>query len=178
VERVLSEHGFDGAGYRVEESVYRDYGDNAHSGPRDWHDGVQSPGVVAMTFFEKPARMAYDDWISAWHDGISPVSEAIQPRTRYVRNRVVEPVTSGAPPIAGIVEECFPSADHIRDPRKFYGSDSTLGLIGNMARILWTVTRFLNLMRIQTTVMSETIVVSGFRAPAGHADTAAPEGQS
>ncbi len=160
VHRILSEHGFDAAGYRVESSIYRDYGDNAHAPPRDWADGVASPGVVAVTLFEKPSRMAYDDWLSAWHHGISPLSEAIQPRTRYVRNRVLEPVTVGAPPVAGIVEECFPSADHVRDPRKFYGADSIPSLVKNMARILWSVTRFLNIFRIQTTVMTETILVS------------------
>lgn len=160
VSRVLSQSGFDCAGYRVEASVYRDYGDNDHSGPRDWPDGTRSPGVVLVALFEKPRMMAYDDWLRGWFEGISPISEAIQPRTRYVRNRVLEPVTPGAPPLAGIVEEGFPSAQHVRNPRLFYGAASTFELVRNIARILWTVTRFLSLSRIQTTVMSETFLVT------------------
>ncbi len=168
VEEVLSRHGFDSAGYRVESTVLCDYGGNRHSQPRDWPDGTESPGVVAVTCFPKPERMAYEAWLAWWHNQMGPVSEAIQPRTRYVRNRVVEPVTDGAPPVAGIVEECFGSIDDVRNPRRFYGADSTASLIRNIARILWTVTRFLPLTQVQTTVMTETLVVSPQSSESSH----------
>ena len=41
------------------------------------------------------------EWMTRWHTRISPITEAIQPRCRYVRNAVFRPITDGAPPLAG-----------------------------------------------------------------------------
>lgn len=156
---ALTELGFTVACYRVDESIYRDYGDNAHASPRDWPDGKRSPGVTAVTFMERPRRLSEDEWLGRWHGRMSPVSESIQPRTRYVRNHIRR-ASPGAPPLAGIVEEAFPSPRHITQPMLFYGASGPLSLVVNVLRILAAVTHFLTLWRIQTVVMSEYFIAT------------------
>jgi len=155
IEDMLRYAGFRLAGYLVEESIYTEYGGNRHAGPRDWPDGRRSPGITLVTLMERPKRLSRDEWIKRWHGTMSPVSEEIQPRTRYVRNLVVEAITPGAPPFEGIVEEAWPSKKHVTNPFLFYGADSLWHLAGNMCTILRAVKSFLNLRRIRTTPMSE-----------------------
>ncbi|MBW2262583.1 MAG: EthD domain-containing protein [Deltaproteobacteria bacterium] len=155
VEEILASGGFEIAGYEVDESVYKDYGDNEHSGVRDWPDGVRSPGVVAVTLMQRPRRLSREEWIRRWHDRMSPVSEEIQPRARYVRNLVLRPVTPDAPPFEGIVEETWPSKRHVSSPYLFYGAKNPIQLAVNMGRILGAVLSFLDLRRIRTTMMGE-----------------------
>jgi hypothetical protein len=85
-EAVLAAAGGRLAGYLVSEALYRDYGGNRFSPPRDWPEGRRSPGVLMLTLLERPGRLQRDAWIAHWHGVQSPVSEEIQPRMRYVRN--------------------------------------------------------------------------------------------
>ncbi len=85
------------AGYSVVESLYRDYGGNEWSQPRAWPDGQRSPGVLTVALLQQHPGLSFDEWIRRWHTRISPITEAIQPRTRYVRNAVFRPITDGAP---------------------------------------------------------------------------------
>ncbi len=138
------------------ESLYTDYGGNAFAGPRDWPDGQRSPGVVMVTLLRRPARMTEEEWITHWHTVQSPVSEAMQPRMRYVRNAVVRPLTRDAPPIEGIVEEAWPSAEHMTDPMLFYcaGDDAEL-MQRNLSAMLESVTAFLDLGELRSFTTSE-----------------------
>ncbi len=154
--------GFEVHAYDVEESVYTDYGDNAHAKPRDWPDGQRSPGITAVTLMRRPRRLDPDEWVRRWHGRMSPVSERIQPRTRYVRNRVRAPLAPGAPPFAGIVEEAWPSARHVSNPFLFYGARNTRELVVNAAAIVAAVCSFLTLWRVETVMMSEYFVRTGF----------------
>jgi hypothetical protein len=160
-EAVLSGFCARQAGYLVSESLYRDYGGNRFSKLRDWPDGARSPGVLMLTLLERPERLGRDAWIAHWHEVQSPVSEEIQPRMRYVRNEVVRPVTPGAPPFEGIVEECWPSKAHVTDPMLFYlaeGSEERLR--AHVSRMLESVRGFLDLPRIRSFAMSEYLVKS------------------
>ncbi len=154
-EKILENAGFRLSGYLVDGFVYSDYGDNQYSGPRDWPDGVRSPGMVTVALLERPKRLSYKEWIHRWHGTQSPVSERLQPRQRYIRNVVLKPVTPDAFPIDGIVEEVWPSARHITNLFLFYNADNVWQLIKNMLTMIWSVTRCLNLHRIRSTVMSE-----------------------
>ena len=160
VEEILTSRGFSISGYEVEESIYRDYGDNEHAGPRDWPDGVRSPGLVAVTLLMRPRRLSREEWIRRWHGRMSPVSEEIQPRTRYARNLVLRPVTPDAPPFEGIVEEAWPSKKHVSSKHLFYGARNPIQLTVNMTRILGAVLSFLDLRRIRTTMMGEYFIKS------------------
>lgn len=166
LEDVLRRAGFSLAGYLVDEQIYTDYGGNRHAGPRHWPDGERSPGVLLVTLMERPRRLARDEWIRRWHGRQSPMSEAMQPRTRYVRNVVEQVLTPGAPPFEGIVEEAWPSFRHVTNPFLFYGAGNhgagnPFALIRNMAVMLYSVTSFLTLWRIRTRPMSEYFVRSG-----------------
>ena len=161
-EDVLRGAGFDIAGYRVAESLYTEYGENAHGKPRDWKDGERSPYVVAVTLLERPAHIAKDEWHRRWYGRQSPMSEAMQPRARYVRNVVTEVLTPGAFPYEGIVEESWPSAEHVKDTFLLYGADNGLALVRNIATMLSSVTDFLPITRIPNVMTSEYFVRSPF----------------
>ena len=89
------------AGYEVVESLYRDYGGNQWSAPRAWPDGERSPGVLTVALLQQHPAQTFDEWMTRWHTRISPITEAIQPRCRYVRNAVFRAITDGAPPVRG-----------------------------------------------------------------------------
>lgn len=160
-EETLRSAGFRFAGYLVDETVYTEYGGNRHSGPRNWPDGTRSPGIVAITLMERPKRLPREKWIRRWHGRQSPVSEAMQPRARYIRNVVMRAVTPDAPPYEGIVEEAWPSARHVTNPFLFYGAGKNpLKLVWNMIVMLRSVVHFLDLNHIRTTMTSEYIMKS------------------
>ena len=160
-EKTLRSAGFRFAGYLVDETIYTEYGGNRYSSPRNWPDGQRSPGIIAVTLMERPKRLSREEWIKRWHGRQSPVSEAMQPRSRYIRNVVVRAVTPDAPPYEGIVEEAWASARHITNPFIFYGAGKNpLKMVWNMIVMLRSVISFLDLKRIRTTNTSEYILKS------------------
>lgn len=160
LESILAEAGFDIAGYRVREHIYTDYGGNEYSAPRDWPDGVRSPGVVSVTPLERPRRIPKDQWMKHWFNRQGPMSERMQPRARYVRNVVDEVLTAGATPYEGIVEESWPSAAHMTNPYVFYGARSRFELLKNMAIMGRSVAAFLPIWKIVSVTTSEYFVRS------------------
>ena len=142
-------------GYLVAESLYTDYGENEHAGPRDWSAGTRSPGLLTVTLLTKPDALSYEEWIDHWHGHQSPMSEAMQPRSRYVRNEVVRPVTPDAPPWRAIVEEAWPSAEHVTDPFLFYSAATQEELDANLATMLESVNRLTDLSTLRVATMSE-----------------------
>ncbi len=155
-KNVLSQAGCRISGYLVVESLYTDYGDNEYSKPRDWPDGQRSPGISTIAVFEKPESIPYQDWIDRWHKVQSADSGRIQPRTRYVRNEVVRVLTPDAPPYKGIVEETWPSNEHVTDPMLFFcadGSEETM--VENINLMLKNVSAFLDMDRFRSYTMSE-----------------------
>lgn len=156
LDEAMAAPGLDFAGYLVTESLYEDYGSTPHSAPRDWPDGTRSPGVLTVSLVHRPAGLDYATWIERWHGTQSPLSGALQPRCRYVRNEVVRPVTSGAPEVHGIVEEAWPSAAHVADPMLFFnaGGDA-IRLNANITAMLESVNACLDLGRLRNTTMSE-----------------------
>ena len=160
-EEVLRAHATRIAGYEAVESMYRDYGGNQWSGPRDWPDGTRSPGILTVSLIEQKRGMDFDDWITFWHTKQSPMSEAIQPRARYVRNAVFRAITPDAPPYRAIVEEAWPTVEDLTDPMRFYcadGDEQTLHR--NLSTMLEHVTAFIDLDRMRNLTMSEWILRS------------------
>ena len=162
IEKILKENGFTCAGYRVEESIYREYGGNPHMKKRDWPDGTRSPGVVSVNLLTRPKKYNHDEWIERWFSIMSPVSEAIQPRGRYVRNVVLESVTADAPVYDGIVIEAWPSKKHVSNLFLFYGAGNIFQLIKNIYKVLRAVRSFLKVRDVRTVMMSEYFVKSGY----------------
>jgi len=160
VETLLDELVPDYDGYLVAESLYTDYGGNAHAALRDWPDGERSRGLLTVTLLEKPDALGYEDWIEHWHGHQSPMSEAMQPRTRYVRNEVVRAVTHGAPPWKAIVEEAWPSAEHITDPFLFYSASTQDEVNANLTIMLDSVNKLTDLSTLRVATMSEYLLRS------------------
>ncbi len=155
MESILQDAGFDIAGYRVTEHLYTDYGGNRHSSARDWPDGERSPGIISVTPLERPKRIPKDKWMQHWFRRQGPMSEAMQPRSRYVRNIVLGTLTRDAFPYEGIVEESWPSAEHITDAMKFYGASSRFELAKNIAIMTQSVAAFLPIWKIMSVTTSE-----------------------
>ena len=95
-----------------------------------------------------------------WFNRQGPMSEKMQPRSRYVRNVVDEILTQGAPPYEGIVEESWPSATHMTNPFLFYGARNRFEVLKNMAIMLQSVAAFLPIWKITSVTMSEYFVRS------------------
>ena len=167
-EDVLRRAGFQLHGFAVEEWLYTDYGEHPQADAaysRNWSDGERSPGILAVTLLRKPKRLSKEQWLQRWFGRQSPMSERMQPRARYVRHIVDHAISPGAEPIDGIVEEDWPSIEHVKNPKLFYGADSWLGVARNMGIMLHSVTRILNLFNITTVMMSEYFI----KTPPGHA---------
>ncbi|HLH27760.1 MAG TPA: hypothetical protein VKW77_02525 [Acidimicrobiales bacterium] len=155
VERAVGDLGHPMAGYLVVESLVEDYGTTPHAAPRSWPDGARSPGVLTVALVHRPAGLEYEEWIRRWHGTQSPLSAELQPRTRYVRNEVVRAVTADAPAVDGIVEEAWPSARHVADPRLFFNAADDEQLARNVSRMMESVTACLDLARLRSSTMSE-----------------------
>jgi hypothetical protein len=141
-EWILREAGVRRAGYLVTESLYRDYGGNEHSAARAWPDGERSPGIVTLTVFDKPAGVDDETFYGHWYGHQSPMSEWMQPRARYVRNAVVRAVTPGAPRYRAIVEEAWPTVEHVTNLQTFFGAETGDDL-GERIRIMLDSTKLL-----------------------------------
>ncbi len=155
IESTLRDAGFDVAGYHVDEWLYTEYGENEHAARRHWPDGERSPGILAVTLVHRPKSIPRDEWMRRWFGWQSPMSEWMQPRTRYVRNLVESALTPDAPGCEGIVEEGWPSGEHVTNKLLFFGANNYLQLIVNITIMLRSVTRMLRLWNIMTVMMSE-----------------------
>jgi hypothetical protein len=160
-EDVLRAHSERIAGYQAVESMYRDYGDNQWSARRDWPDGTRSPGILTVSLFEQKRDMEFDDWITFWHTKQSPMSEAIQPRARYVRNALFRAITPDAPPYRAIVEEAWPTVDDLTDPMRFYCANGDAELLQrNVTTMIEHVTTFIDFDTFRNLTLSEWIIKS------------------
>ena len=141
-EAPLREAGVRVAGYLVTESMFREYGGNQHASARDWPDGTRSPGIITLTIFDKPAGVDDETFYGHWYGHQSPMSEAMQPRARYVRNAVVRALTPGAPRYRAIVEEAWPTIEHVTNLHTFFGASSNEEL-GENIRVMLDSTKLL-----------------------------------
>ncbi|HUL19128.1 MAG TPA: EthD domain-containing protein [Steroidobacteraceae bacterium] len=115
VEQLLAA-GFERiAGYAVAESVIL---------PNLLHPsrpGERTFGFSQVTFLQVPPRLSYEAWRQIWFNEHTPVGIETQANFRYAHNVIVMPLTEGAPPFRGIVEECFPP-EALRDSQAFYNA--------------------------------------------------------
>jgi hypothetical protein len=152
VEQALAPAAPRHAGFLVTESVPIE--NRTHRAP----PGQRTPGITMLSLLERPARLAPDEWLRIWHEQHTPLAMEIQCTYLYVRNVVVRPLTPGAPPWAGLVEEGFPS-DAVTDPMLWYRADgSPEKLRENLGRMLASVRNFLDIERVESLPTSEWIL--------------------
>jgi len=65
------------------------------------------PGFAQMVLLSRPDGLAWGEWRRRWQQAHTSVALATQSSFRYVQNVIFRAVTPGAPPYAGVVEECF-----------------------------------------------------------------------
>jgi hypothetical protein len=159
VEAILADYGVRRAGYLVTESLCEDYGTTPDwLTPRDWPDGERSPGITVLTVFDKRPGLADDVFYEHWYGHQTPMSAAMQPRVRYVRNAVVRGVTAGAPPLRAIVEESWPTVAHLTDPMLFFGATDNEHMAENIRVMLDSMKVFADASTLRTFTMSEYLV--------------------
>jgi hypothetical protein len=148
--RAFSEHigawAMPFAGYRVSESTPRAYA-------RDWPDGEPTPGLCLLTLFRRKKALTREEFLHRWHDGHTPIALETHPLWNYLRNVVEEPLTAGAPPWAGIVEEHFRRPEELTDPRRFFGG--ALKILPAAVHVLWQTSTFLDLFTLRNHVLRE-----------------------
>jgi len=161
IKQALEQAGFVVGVYQTDTSIYKNYGDNPHFRKRDWLDGTPSPTVMAVTLLTRPKKHSQEEWIRRWHGRMSPDSERLQPRARYVRHMVLDK-DANTPAFDGIVEEAWPSAKHIHNPYLFYCANNRWQLIKHMLQMLRAITHFHNLFKIRTVTMTEYFLKTNF----------------
>ncbi len=112
--------------------------------------GERSPGLVTFALVHRNPLMDPRTFREFWYGHQSPMSEALQPRLRYVRNTVVHPVTAGAPPLDGIVVESWASEDVVSDIEVFHNGD-----LENLTVMLDSVGTVFDMGRLRSIAMSE-----------------------
>jgi hypothetical protein len=82
--------------------------------------------ITHFTWFAKPERLSYDDFLHGWHDVHTPTTSRLHPtRLGYTRDTVARVLTPGAQRVDAIVFEYF-TIDDYNDPRRLYGSKDAI----------------------------------------------------
>jgi len=99
------------------------------------NEGARTDGWSQFCFIRRPDRFSQDEWLYNWQALHTGVGVETQDNFEYVQHVVVRPLTEGAFPYAGIVEECFPTAamddpyvffDAVGDEAKFAANTATM----------------------------------------------------
>ncbi len=154
LELILSGLGERCDGYLVTESVYSEFGQRRGS-TRDWAAGERSPGLVTLALVHRNPALDERTFREFWYGHQSPMSEQLQPRLRYVRNTVVHPVGSGAPPLDGIVVESWESEEIVSDIEAFHNGD-----LENLTVMLDSVDTVFDMSKLRSIAMSEYLFFS------------------
>jgi hypothetical protein len=149
----LAVEGYDVAEHLVVESLYEDYD------TRSWADGERSPGVLTVALIHRPEALSEPEWLHNWHEIQSPASGRLQPRQRYVRNRVVQHLSPDAPVVDGIVEEVWASPQVVADPDLFFNGGGDPAVVReHLEEMMANVAACLDLEKLRSTTMSEYLV--------------------
>jgi len=89
------------AGYAVAESVVLPIAET-------YPDGERVRGFSQIALFRKLPGIAYEGFLEIWMRDQTVVGPATQDTFYYGQNIVIRPLTVDAPPLDGIVDECYP----------------------------------------------------------------------
>jgi hypothetical protein len=103
--------------------------------------GQRTTGFANIALLRRPDRLDEDTWLARWHLDHTAVAIETQATFGYTQNAVVRPLTPGAPPIAGIVEELFP-AEGVTDLRAFFGAANDDDLRDRLDRMIASTSAF------------------------------------
>lgn len=102
------------------------------------------PGFAQLVLLVRPERLSWGEWQRAWQEEHTAVALSTQSTFRYVQNVVVRPLSTDAPDVDAVVEECFP-AEAAFDLHAFFdtaGDESRLER--NMKAMVTSCDRFMD----------------------------------
>jgi hypothetical protein len=155
-EPLLAEHVARFAGYAVAESERLT--NKAQLGER-------TPGFSQVCTLQIPPRLTRAAWFDYWQQTHGTLAIETQDTFRYVQNIVTRRLTWDAPPIAGIIEECFP-AGAMTDPHVFYdainadGTPNAERLALNSQRMMDSCTKFIDFDKMEVLITSEYVLTN------------------
>lgn len=118
-------------GYHVEERIQRD-------NERSWEPGTRSPGEKLLAPLRRAPGLTHDQFVDHWLGTHSPLAlKHVLGMWRYVTNVVLEPVTTRAPEVDGIVEV------HYLEERRFDSPEGERIMVEDVAKFLRTPSRLM-----------------------------------
>jgi hypothetical protein len=101
----------------------------------------RTPGLANIALLRRPDGLDQATWLSRWQGDHTSVAIETQSTFGYTQNWVVRMLTPGAPGIAGIVEELFPS-EAITDLKAFFGAADDDDLKQRVSQMVASTTAF------------------------------------
>lgn len=157
---LVAEHVARFAGYAVAES------ERMPNATQKVALGERTPGFSQVCTLQVPPRLTWDAWFDYWQQTHGTLAIETQDTFRYVQNIVTRRLTWDAPPIDGIIEECFPIGA-LTDPHVFYdavnadGSPNEERLQLNSQRMMESCMKFIDFDKMEVLITSE-YVLSGY----------------
>ena len=107
-------------------------------------DGERVPGFSQIAFFQKLPGISWDGFLRIWMRDQTKVGQETQDTFYYGQNIVIRPLTVGAPPLDGIVDECYPIAA-LTDHLVFWRADGAEEIFqAHLKREMDNVARFID----------------------------------
>ncbi|MBN2523294.1 MAG: hypothetical protein JXB24_08450 [Bacteroidales bacterium] len=150
VNSIRTIEGFCGA-FTVEEALPVSY-------HKYWKDGEPTPGVCLLTLFSKKKHIGYEQFITRWHSGHTPLSIRIHPLWNYVRNVVHESLSEKQVWFDGIVEEQVKRESDLLNPFKFFGNP--LIILYRMLLVYFDTKSFIDYSGMETYLANEYHILS------------------
>lgn len=117
--------------------------------------GKRMPGFTLVGCIEPADGVSHMDFVQTWERVHRDVAIETQSTFSYVRNEVVRPVTEGAPPWGGVVEEGFP-LEALSNPQAFYDAvGDEPKYQANLKRMIDSCQAFLSMEKVDSHPMSE-----------------------
>lgn len=117
--------------------------------------GTRTQGFSLVGCIEAKPGLSPAQFVEIWETRHRQVAIDTQSTFSYVRNEVVRPVTPGAPPWQGIIEEGFPSAA-LSNPQAFYDAvGDEPKFRANLRRMIESCEAFIAMPRVDSHPMSE-----------------------
>ncbi|WP_439540584.1 hypothetical protein [Sphingomonas sp.] len=137
-------------GYLVEERLL------VHNLRQSAEPSERNDGYSQMAVLQIPDWLDEPEWRRRWQDRHSWVAISIHPHLEYIQNRVLRPLTPGAPPIAGIGEEAFP-IEGLHDERPlFRGGEQSEAKFKELYEIMYEdASRFIDFGKLDMLVSSQ-----------------------
>ena len=116
--------------------------------------GERAPGTNLVTTIKKRSDIGQAEFMDLWNEEHKQVALETQSTFGYVRNAIVRALTPNAAPWDGIVEESFP-IEALTDPLVWYNTKDEKEYQARLARMIASVTAFLDLENMESTPTSE-----------------------